>query len=101
MENGVDQVTVHRPADFIGPEFYTRALPKLVILNTPIPDSDQKLEAFWRIWENTKPRICADGGANRLYDLFKPSMKPNVKALRKCLRDLYVSRTFYYITIVA
>jgi len=91
MENGYDQVIVHRPADFIGPEFYTRALPKLIILNTPIPDSDQKLEAFRRIWENTKPRICADGGANRLYDLFQPAKKPVAEAQRKGSRDSYVS----------
>jgi len=94
MENGDDQVIFHRPADFVGPEFYTRVLPKLVILNTPIPDSDQNVEAFRRIWENTKPRICADGGANQLYDLFKPPGKHNVEAQRKYVgsRDSYVSR---------
>lgn len=96
MENGDDQVTVHRPADFIGPEFYTRALAVLVILNTPIPDSDQKHEAFRRIWGNTKPRICADGGANRLYDLFKPPGKSNMEAQGKDSRESYVSQTFFH-----
>ncbi|SRR6266480_3187884 len=94
MENGDDQVFVHRPAAFIGPEFYTHALPMLVILNTPIPDySNQNLDAFRRIWENTEPRICADGGANRLYDLFKPPGIPNMEAQRKYIgsRDSYVS----------
>jgi hypothetical protein len=99
MENGDDQVVVHRPADFIGPKFYTRVLPRLVILNTPIPDSDQNLQAFRRIWENAKPRICADGGANRLYDLFQPPGNSNAEAQRKYLgsRDSYVSRTSFCI----
>ena len=40
--------------------------PDLVILNQPIAD----FHVFSRLWKHTKYRICADGGANRLYDMF-------------------------------
>jgi hypothetical protein len=39
----------------------------LIILNSPI----ENFEAFRRVWNNSDYRICADGGANRLHDLFK------------------------------
>ncbi|KAI8821105.1 thiamine pyrophosphokinase [Fimicolochytrium jonesii] len=38
----------------------------LIVLNQPIGAK----EAFWRIWKNTAAHVCADGGANRLYDAF-------------------------------
>lgn len=37
----------------------------LIILNQPIQD----FETFKKIWRHTRYRICADGGANRLYDM--------------------------------
>jgi thiamine pyrophosphokinase len=37
----------------------------LVILNRPLAN----VEALATIWENTVYRVCADGGANRLYDV--------------------------------
>jgi thiamine pyrophosphokinase len=52
----------------------------LIILNTPIPttttttddnNNNQLLllpEVFQRLWESTTFHVCADGGANRLYD---------------------------------
>jgi len=40
--------------------------PSLLILNQPISD----FAIFARLWENTKYHICADGGANRLHDMF-------------------------------
>ena len=42
----------------------------LVILNTPIKSlSDGKLSGvLGKLWEASSYRICADGGANRLYD---------------------------------
>ena len=38
----------------------------LVILNQPI----SSFAIFKRIWGHARYRICADGGANRLYDMF-------------------------------
>lgn len=52
----------------------------LIILNQPIAD----LQLLDHLWENTEYRICADGGANRLHDLFEG---PNAY-----LRSTYVLR---------
>ena len=41
--------------------------PDLLILNQPITD----FATFSRLWKHTSYRICADGGANRLHDMFK------------------------------
>lgn len=41
--------------------------PDLLILNQPIAH----FAAFSRLWKHTKYRICADGGANRLLDMFQ------------------------------
>ncbi|KAL9092118.1 MAG: hypothetical protein Q9165_004551 [Trypethelium subeluteriae] len=40
--------------------------PSLLILNQPILD----LDLLQRLWKNSTFKICADGGANRLHDLF-------------------------------
>jgi thiamine pyrophosphokinase len=40
--------------------------PDLLILNQPISD----FTAFSRLWAHARYRICADGGANRLHDMF-------------------------------
>ena len=40
--------------------------PDLLILNQPITD----FATFSRLWRHTSYRICADGGANRLHDMF-------------------------------
>ncbi|KAF2010351.1 thiamine pyrophosphokinase [Aaosphaeria arxii CBS 175.79] len=40
--------------------------PDLLILNQPIASVD----LLSRLWARSRYRICADGGANRLYDLF-------------------------------
>lgn len=42
----------------------------LIVLNQPIAD----LELLHRLWVNTGYRVCADGGANRLYELFSEEM---------------------------
>lgn len=41
--------------------------PDLLILNQPIAHFD----AFARLWRHTEFRVCADGGANRLFDMFE------------------------------
>lgn len=41
--------------------------PDLLILNQPITD----FATFSRLWAHTDYRICADGGANRLHDMFQ------------------------------
>ncbi|KAF1361384.1 thiamine pyrophosphokinase [Lizonia empirigonia] len=45
--------------------------PDLLILNQPITD----FVTFSRLWRHTDYRICADGGANRLHDMFKGDLK--------------------------
>jgi len=45
--------------------------PDLLILNQPISDFD----VFSRLWKASKYRLCADGGANRLFDMFEGELK--------------------------
>lgn len=40
--------------------------PDLLILNQPISD----FAVFAQLWTRSRYRLCADGGANRLYDMF-------------------------------
>ncbi|GAB7349003.1 hypothetical protein MBLNU459_g7978t2 [Dothideomycetes sp. NU459] len=51
----------------------TDTRPALIILNQPIAD----IEVLDRIWNHTSYRVCADGGANQLHDLFdsQPSLR--------------------------
>jgi thiamine pyrophosphokinase len=61
------------PAKFLaetGPPEHFRAPPDLLILNQPITN----FTAFSRLWKNTGYRICADGGANRLFDMFEDEL---------------------------
>lgn len=62
-----------RPAPFLAeedlPDDFVQ--PDLVILNQPIANFD----VFARIWRHTRYRICADGGANRLYDMFQGALE--------------------------
>jgi thiamine pyrophosphokinase len=54
----------------------SKATANLIILNQPLVS----FEIFKKIWSHTTCRICADGGANRLYDTFQGSsldMKQN------------------------
>ncbi len=43
------------------------APPSLLILNQPIT----YFTVFAQLWEHAGYRMCADGGANRLYDMFE------------------------------
>ncbi|KAG9558414.1 thiamine pyrophosphokinase, partial [Aureobasidium melanogenum] len=43
-----------------------QAKPALIILNQPIADTN----VLGRLWNHTSYHLCADGGANQLYDLF-------------------------------
>ncbi|KAJ8112782.1 hypothetical protein OPT61_g4932 [Boeremia exigua] len=45
--------------------------PDLLILNQPISD----FATFSRLWRHTSYRICADGGANRLHDMFEGDLE--------------------------
>lgn len=59
---------VYHPARFLtGDKVPTDvAPPDLLILNQPITNYG----VFTRLWQHTDYRICADGGANRLFDMF-------------------------------
>ena len=55
-----------KSADILSPDDTTsRAKQSLIVLNQPITRRD----IFDKLWDNCDYRICADGGANRLYDL--------------------------------
>lgn len=47
---------------------------KLVVLNQPI----WRLDIFLRLWQNTVVRVCADGGANRLFEAFSPDQEGRI-----------------------
>lgn len=42
----------------------------LIVLNQPF-----SLGLFWRLWKASSWRACADGGANRLHDLFSGELE--------------------------
>lgn len=58
------------PAKFLADSLHPEASansPDLLILNQPIAHFD----IFARLWKHTGYRVCADGGANRLFDMFE------------------------------
>ncbi|KAF1976483.1 thiamine pyrophosphokinase-like protein 1 [Bimuria novae-zelandiae CBS 107.79] len=74
--------------------------PDLLILNQPISD----FAVFARLWSVSRYRLCADGGANRLYDMFSgelearrtdyipDSIHGDLDSLRDDVRSYYVDR---------
>lgn len=54
--------------------------PDLLILNQPIAH----FSAFSHLWKHAGYRVCADGGANRLFDMFEGDVAGQ--------REQYVSR---------
>jgi thiamine pyrophosphokinase len=60
--------------------------PDLLILNQPISD----FAVFARLWTRSRYRLCADGGANRLYDMFCGELEAR--------RDNYVSAFNAFLT---
>ena len=63
-------IVVLSPADFLATDVDLKNVAStadLLILNQPIAHFD----AFARLWKHTGYRICADGGANRLFDMFQ------------------------------
>jgi thiamine pyrophosphokinase len=67
---GVSTTDDLTPARFLAEEFHPEGSanpPDLLILNQPITHFD----AFARLWKHTSYRVCADGGANRLFDMFE------------------------------
>jgi thiamine pyrophosphokinase len=61
----------------------------LLILNQPISG----FAVFARLWERSRYRLCADGGANRLYDMFRGELEAHrddyvgVLSMRSQLHD--------------
>jgi len=47
------------------------ASPDLLILNQPITH----FKPFSYLWKHSNYRVCADGGANRLFDMFQGELK--------------------------
>ncbi|KAH9870895.1 hypothetical protein J1614_006467 [Plenodomus biglobosus] len=89
------------PAKFLTENAHTEqsSSPYLLILNQPIAHFD----AFSRLWQHSGFRVCADGGANRLYDMFEGNLETlreqylpdlvhgDLDSLRDNVRDYYVS----------
>ncbi|KAF2846646.1 thiamine pyrophosphokinase [Plenodomus tracheiphilus IPT5] len=90
------------PAKFLAESAHTEQSPSppyLLILNQPIAHFD----AFSRLWKHSSFRVCADGGANRLHDMFGGHLETlreqylpdlihgDLDSLRDNVREYYVS----------
>jgi len=66
----------------------------LVILNSPIEKPPSL--SFQTLWKSSLFRVCADGGANRLYDasnkLIPDAIRGDLDSLRQDVRDYYEDR---------
>ena len=62
----------------------------MIILNTPIPsidDSNTATNVFQILWNSSSFHVCADGGANRLYDATRTSTTTSTTT---AVDDLYL-----------
>ena len=90
-----NSMKVHKNTFFLpGIEFSEKC--SLVILNSDDVVNSKKL--IEQIWNNCDYRICADGGANRLYDMFKDDpiylpdrIKGDLDSVRDDTYDYYKS----------
>ena len=57
-----------------------RSKPALIILNQPIADTT----VLGRLWSHTSYHLCADGGANQLYDLFANNQPSQLDQYVRC-----------------
>lgn len=80
------EAAVFNPALFLAEGHVPASVtpPCLLVLNQPIA----QFSVFARLWNHTNYRICADGGANRLYDLFEDQTGAQ--------RADYVTRMFFF-----
>ncbi|KAJ7707769.1 thiamine pyrophosphokinase Thi80 [Mycena rosella] len=83
--------------DFLQTQITSETTPKraLVILNQPFSEG-----LFLRLWSSSQWHCCADGGANRLFDvvdsaqrtLFLPDLiKGDLDSIRNDVKDFYIS----------
>ncbi|KAF2639493.1 thiamine pyrophosphokinase [Massarina eburnea CBS 473.64] len=92
---------VFDPSLFLQPSPGDKVAPvDLLILNQPITD----FVVFAQLWKRTDYRICADGGANRLFDMFEgalgeqrgdylpSSIHGDLDSLRDDVRAYYMDR---------
>ncbi|KAF2109851.1 thiamine pyrophosphokinase-like protein 1 [Lophiotrema nucula] len=100
--NSLTESSEFNPARFLTEHALTGdpSTPDLLILNQPIAD----FAAFAHLWKQTRYRICADGGANRLYDMcngdhraqradYLPSaIHGDLDSLRDDVREYYAVR---------
>lgn len=96
----LEQIKSHEisPTDYIKKRALTNrdggdCKPGLIILNQPIAD----IEVLSRLWNHAGYRLCADGGANQLYDLFvdRPELRTQFvrKSVSVCSRASMLIRT--------
>ena len=69
----------------------------LIILNTP--PSEEKLNVFNKLWSISNIKVCADGGANRLYyqlsngyKLIPDYITGDLDSIDEEVRDFYASK---------
>lgn len=74
---GTTMVETFNPAQFLEVTSSSLEPTGLIILNQKIHSQD----LFSQVWSKTKYHICADGGANRLYDLFEQDSETRGKML--------------------
>lgn len=73
----------------------------IIILNSPIQKPPSPL--FWKLWNMADYRVCADGGANRLYDatvdmvvdnmnIIPTTIRGDLDSIRDDVKEYYMSK---------